>query len=342
MRLCVGLWLFFMGAVGYAQDKVVLRINEWPSYVSMHKEAFEAYAKSKGMNVTLEVIKPDISDEQVIFDNVRTGNVDVLTPTESFIHARQKKLLKLLAPVDVSKVVGYNNVPESLRNSPFHMEGGKHYGIVFMAGYYGLYYNTKTAKEPKSWDVLFAPENKGKFSVSRDTYFVNAHIAQWSIDSTNIEAAYSADKMDAEKLSAKLKTLAGNAHHLWDGIGNKPESLSKLSYTASWGFELGPDWKLAFPAPGSPMWIDVLSITEAAAKDPKKLEAFYHLASFAVQADTQKVFAEKLRALPISSKDGKLDLAKFDPRFFWRPLDDRTGNLLKKIWSEAAATSPKS
>ncbi len=320
-----------------AMAQVVLRVNEWPGYLSMHTEAFHAYAKSKGLDVKLEVVKPDISDEQVTFENVRSGKVDVLTPTESFLQARQKKLLNLLAPVDVSKVVGYDKVPASLRNSPFHVDGGKPYGVVFMAGYYGLYYKHAKVKEPKSWDILWSDEAKGKYSVSKDTYFVNAHIAQWSLDAKNVEHAYDAGKLDKAKLGEKMKGLAANAAHLWEGIGNSADQLKNIDYTASWGFELGPDWKLAFPAPGSSMWVDVLSITKEAAKDPKKLEAFYALASFAVQPEAQKVFGEKLRALPITVASGSVDVKKFDGRFFWRPLDDRTGNLLQILWKDAQA-----
>ncbi len=334
-RLVLALGMTVIGQVAFAE--VVLRVNEWPGYLSMQADAFHAYAKSKGLDVKLEVVKPDISDEQVIFENVRAGKVDVLTPTESFLHARQKKLLNLLAPIDVSKVVGYDKVPSSLRTSPFHSEGGKPYGVVFMAGYYGLYYKHAKVKEPKSWDVLWSDEAKGKYSVSKDTYFVNGHVAQWTIDGKNVEVAYDAGKIDKAKLAPKLKALASNAAHLWEGIGNSPEQLKNIDYTASWGFELGPDWKLAFPEPGSSMWVDVVSITKEAAKDPKKLEAFYALASFAVQPSVQKVFGEKLRALPLTSDSGAVDAKKFDARFFWRPLDDRTGNLLQILWKDAVA-----
>lgn len=333
-RLSLSTVLLMLAATS-AQAKVVLNVNEWPGYVSMNKEEFYKYAKSKGIEVELNVVKPDIATEEIMFNNLRSTDkaVDIATPTESFLPSRQGKILKLLAPVDPSKVDGYNNVPAQLRNSEFHISGGKHYGIVFMAGYYGLYYNSNVVKSaPTSWEILWSPEAAKKYSVSKDTYFVNAHIAQWTIDSKNIEHAYDETKMDDAKLRSKLKDLAKNAAHLWEGIGNTPEQLKDLHYTASWGFELPKEWKLARPAPGSPTWIDCLSITEKAAKDPKKLEAFYALASFLVRPETQEVYAQKLRAIPLT---GKTDASAFDKKFYWHPLSDRAGNFMMNAWEAA-------
>ncbi len=321
--------------VNIANAKTVLRLNEWPGYVSMQKNEIIAYAKSKGMDIDFEIIKPDISDENSTFDNLRSGKVDILTPTESFIQSRSGKILKLLAPVDSSKVAGYSAIPDSLRSSKFHQDKSNAYGVVFMAGYYGLYYNTKKVKEaPKSWDVLWSDAAKAKYSVSKDTYFVNAHIAQWVLDPKNPTNAYDASKMDPVALKAKLSTLAKNAKHLWTGIGNTPAQLNELDYTASWGFDVNDDWKLAIPAPGSPMWVDVLSISAEAAKDENKLKAYYLIAEFLVSKNAQKVFKEKLRAIPLVA-ESPVDLNLFNADFFWRPLDERTSNLLLNTWNEA-------
>jgi spermidine/putrescine-binding protein len=202
----------------------------------MHKSAFEAFAKSKGMSIELQVVKPDITDDKVIFENVRQGKVDVLTPTESFFFTRGKKLLNLVAEVDPAKVPGYEAIPSTLRNSEFHINEGKHYGIVFMAGYYGLYYNSKKVSAPNQWDFLWSSEAKGKYSVSKDTYFVNAYISQWALDKKGIENAYDSSKFDKKKLGTKMLELAQNAHHLWEGEGNTKEQLDGITYTASWGF----------------------------------------------------------------------------------------------------------
>ncbi|WP_141732250.1 ABC transporter substrate-binding protein [Oligoflexus tunisiensis] len=332
-------------------EKVQLRINEWPTYVSMHKKEFEAFAKKKGLDVELIVVKPDISDEQVLFENLRKEEIDVITPTESFIHARQGKLMNLIAPIDESKVEGYEVIPESLRKSKFHHDDkGKSYGVVFMAGLYGLYYNSEKVKTPPtSWDVLWSDAAKGKYSVSADTYFVNGHISQWTLDGQNIENAYDVDKMNKAKLQSKLDHLAKEAAHLWKGVGNTPDQLKNLNYTASWGFELPSNWRLAHPKPGSPMWVDVLSISKKAAANPKKLQAYYLLASFTNTKEAQHLFMQRLRAFPLNAQAKSLmkpdeiatyrpgDNSLFDARFFWRPLTDRTGNTLMEMWKAAVS-----
>lgn len=319
---------------------VVLRLNEWPGYVSMHKAEFEAFAKAKGVEVSIEVVKPDITDDLVIAETLRKGGVDVLTPTEAFMHSHDDELIKLLAPVDPAKVPGYERVSESLRNSSYHRSGDKHYGIVFMAGYYGLYFNTAHIKDPpKNWDLLWKPEMKKKYSVSKETYFVNTYVASWVMDGKNIEHAYDIMKLNKDKMAKKVRELAVNAHHLWVGIGNTPEELKTIDYTASWGFELGPEWQLAFPGPGSSMWVDALSITTAAAKDPDKLKAYYLLASFLVQPESQEMFRKTLRALPLTVS-GPMDLPQFDSRFFWRPMDTATSNGLLAMWEAAIKGLP--
>lgn len=335
--------LLFLLALGTAmtaaaETKVTLNIVEWPGYLSMHNEGFVAFAKSRGYDVTIRVVKPDISDEDNLFNTLRSNpTVDIVTPTESFLHSRGQKLLKLLNPVDPKKVENYARVPKMLRTSVFHRDrNGTDYGIVFMAGYYGLYYNTKfVSRAPDSWAVLWAPENRGKYSLSRDTYFVNAHIAQWTLDPAKPERAYDANLIDEQALGQKLTQLAKGASHLWEGEGNTPEQLKNLHYTASWGFELGPEWQLARPRPGSPMWIDVLSITEQAAHNPAKLAVFYLLATYVLQPEIQARFAQTLRSQPLTVAAGQVDPGLFNSRFYWHPLTERTANLLKNLWKTA-------
>jgi len=352
----ITLALCLMGTTAFAANtQVTLVVNEWTGYLSMHSKAIKDHCSKKGMDIDILVGGPDISDEENLFNSLRAGvsvkgkdgklPVDIATPTESFLKSREGKILKLLAPVDTSKIEGYDKlIPAELRNSVSHIQDGKHYGVVFMAGYYGMYYNSaKVKKAPTSWDFLWSDAAKGKYSVSKDTYFVNGHIAQWAIDASakNVKNAYDIDKMDRDKLGQKLEALAQNAKHLWVGIGNSPEQIKDLEYTVSWGFDLGPEWKLALPAPGSSTWVDVLTLTNEAAKDANKLKAFECVSEFAITPKAQEIFKEKLRAVPIS-KDGGLSAAEvkkyFNSDFFWKPLEDRTGNALKGLWDRAVAT----
>ena len=81
------------------------------------------------------------------------------------------------------------------------------------------------------------------------------------------------------------------------------------------------------------MWVDVLAITKEASKDPKKMEAYYLLAGYLTGPDSQDMFRQQLRALPLTVA-GEMDLPVFDSRFFWRPMDNKTSDGLLALWND--------
>jgi spermidine/putrescine transport system substrate-binding protein len=57
---------------------VPLNVLEWEGYISPLKEDFTAYAKSKDMDVDLNIIEPYITDPALIFNKMRVQAADRL------------------------------------------------------------------------------------------------------------------------------------------------------------------------------------------------------------------------------------------------------------------------
>lgn len=205
---------------------------EWAGYVSFLKKDFEEYALKKKMKVEIEIVKPDITDENQLFGTIRETKkkVDICTPSCSFYRARREKLMKLLSPLDTSEVANYSKIPATLRNSKlFRDDEGRVYGIVFLAGPYGLAYNAdKVRKVPDSWDILWSDESAGKYSVNEETAFVNGYISIWVERPEYPTVVYDIDdlsKTNGTNLQKRLDRLASGASHFWNGFGNTPEQL---------------------------------------------------------------------------------------------------------------------
>jgi putative spermidine/putrescine transport system substrate-binding protein len=73
-------------------------------------------------------------------------------------------------PVDLARVTGYDTLDARLKDAPWHVVDGKHYGVPYQWGPNVLIYNTNVFKvAPTSWSVVFEPQKypDGKASKGR-------------------------------------------------------------------------------------------------------------------------------------------------------------------------------
>ncbi len=337
-----------------------LKIMEWEGYFSFLKEDFEKYAKDLGKDYKLTVVQPSITDADQLFQTIRAQDVDVCTPSSSFFKGNHGKLFKVLQPVDAAKVANFGNLPAAIQKAQFSRdEQGKLYGIPFLAGPYGLAYNTDRVKvAPTSWEVLWKPENVGKYSVNKETADVNVYVAAM-VDGTPASKVWDYDTIDTNKVQKRLDSLAKNAGYIWGGHGTPLDEMKKLDYVTTWLFDVmaankaGQHWKVAKPKERESIWLDSLALTVKAGKDPAKTEAFYLLANYALSTEVQLKFLRVNGSVPLNKEVAKKATAQeieefhvgdesyFNEDLIWKPLSDRTSGAYTKMWNDALKTREK-
>lgn len=330
---------------------VTLNILEWEGYISPFKEDFEVYAKSKGMEVELNIMDPYITDPELIFNKLRARAADVTTPTHNYYKMNKNRLLLVLQPIDFSRLSHYPKVLNSLRNSQYDEFKGKKYSVPLLGGSYGLAYNAAKRDEPKSWEELWQPENKAKFAITGDQFEANIYTTLLVLGYPP-ESFYDIDaiEFDKPKVQAKLTSLVQNADSFWNGMADV-ERMKDLELATTYWFGVaaanksGQNWKLANPKEGQTVWLDTLAIGRHVKGE--KLDAAYLLIDFMISEPVQKRILEMYGSIIVNGATAKLldpqlvkdarvgDETFFSEQYLWRPLSSRTRNTYKQMWNKA-------
>lgn len=355
------LWIFLIGTLFTAtvaqSQEVTLNVLEWEGYISPYVKEFDAYAKKHGKNIKLNILQPYITNPEQIFETVRSGAADIVTPTVNYYKMEKEKLLKILYPIDFNKLTNYKKVLASLRNADYDKLEGKKYSVPLVGGSYGLAYNANINKTaPTSWNILWDEKYKGKYAVTDDQFEANIYNTML-VMGYSPESIYDIEKtkFDEEKVQAKLDLLVKNAKTFWPGESatDFPKMTQDLELVTTYWLGIafsnkaGQNWKLANPKEGETVWLDTLAINDQVKNDPAKLEAAHLLLDFMISEATQVqlfndygliiVNVETAKLLPPEKvKEGRIgDETFFKPAFFWRELTARTRNTYKKMWNRA-------
>ncbi|WP_434927131.1 ABC transporter substrate-binding protein [Shewanella sp. HL-SH2] len=332
---------------------VTLNVLEWEGYISPFKDDFKAYAKTKGMEVELNIMDPYITDPELIFNKMRASAADVTTPTHNYYKMNQDRLLQVLQPIDFSRLTNYSKVLGSLRISQYDEFKGEKYSVPLLGGSYGLAYNAAKRDEPKSWEVLWQPENKGKYAITGDQFEANIYTTLLVLGYPP-ESFYDIDAatLDKSKVQAKLDSLVQNADSFWGGMADV-ERMKDLELVTTYWFgvaaanQSGQNWKLATPKEGQTVWLDTLAIGKHL--NGEKLDAAYLLLDFMISEPVQKRILEMYGSIIVNGETAKLldpqlvkdarvgDETFFSEQYLWRPLSSRTRNTYKQMWNKAKA-----
>jgi len=322
-----------------------------PQYI----EQFEKQIQDKyQQKVTLEIIY--LSGPEDWYKTIRSGKADLVLLTHHHFKDKRFNYIpnRFLLPIDLKNIPNFKHVIPALQKADYLTDEGKTYGVPVSQGPYGLAYNTAILKTPpKSWNILWDPNFKGKYVIGANEYIYNANITALALGYSR-ESISNFDNLNNKEFKEKLRQLAINSHSFWIGV-DTVDSLSGKPLATSWGDSLralnkkGEPWKMAEPVEGMPCWIDNYIITWALADKPflKKVAEEYinlllstdyqiehilrnmSLGPIITNINTLLTTEEKERLnidVPNFFKNNRILLHTYSPR-------DRNG--LKLLWEEA-------
>ncbi|UFS70940.1 extracellular solute-binding protein [Geomonas sp. RF6] len=362
LSLCIVITVALLGiTASQAARKETLRITCWEGYAdaAIVKE-YKALVKAKyGIDVDVQTHYPTDQDE--FYQAAKNGTADLISPPADLAKTPRFNCFQqgnfLLSEVDLK------NIPNAQKMIPFFqadqslIHKGKRYGVPYNCGPYGLDYNTEMVQEPpQSWNVLWDPQYKGKYTINNNFCKCNIWITALSLG-YRYDQIFDIEKLDRQKVQERLNVLAQNAYSFWDGSA-KPEEFPKLALATDWGFaaaqanQKGGKWMVAAPKEGGTAWIDYWCITKAAAKGTKKklCEEWINLQ---LSPKAQAAVVKKQGVSPVVNLAEGLvtptertlfhvgDNDYFKTVAIWQVMSEKTEKAYAEMWETAKATRKK-
>ena len=220
-----------------------------------------------------------------------------------------------------------------------------------IGGSYGLAYNASYVSAPSSWDVLSAPENKGKVSMTDKLVEANGYIAA-IMSGTDPEDVYDQENVNFDKALDILQDMRDNTTKYWGGMA-MPDDMKNWHYITTYGFGVsaanseGQDWKMAIPKEGQTLWLDTIAISSSIREDEEKLEAAYFLINYMLRGEVQAEMTRMFGSVPVVTNAKDHWSVEEQQRFhiqsdefyiegnLWQALDKRTSNFYELLWNQA-------
>jgi spermidine/putrescine-binding protein len=237
-----------------------LRMMVWECYAPDEKvREFEKLMEKKyGKKITIEVNR-NTSSPNDFYDAVRGGKTDMFTPSHNLIKDEKFDFIskQLILPINIDNIPNYKDIIPALQKADYITEKDEIYGVPVSLGTYGLAYNTGIVKkEPDSWNILWQPEFKNKYSMSSDYYEANIYITALALGRKGVQLWDFESMVNNPEFQNKLKILAQNAASFWISP-DKADNLTGMALAASWGTSFpelrkkGEIWKMADPKEGT-------------------------------------------------------------------------------------------
>jgi putative spermidine/putrescine transport system substrate-binding protein len=265
--------IIYMFAQSQALADDTLNLLTWEGYAPDEYVAeFEQFVKEK-YGKTVKINRSYLNDTTEIFVPVRTGKADIFVPTQHVLNDGRWKFIdnKLALPLDLTNIPNFKYLIKSMK--PYTTFSGKIYAAPIAHGAYGLVYNSKYFDTPpKTWNILWDEQYKGKYAITKGTTEVNIYITALALG-YDIESMSDYSKLNNDQFHKKLRALVQNADSFWPGI-DSPHHLKGLYLGTSWGWslsglrEMGEEWKMVDPEEGSPAWIDLHAIGHSLKNKP--------------------------------------------------------------------------
>ena len=335
-----------------------LRLLVWEGYAPADKiQGFENFIEKKyKKKITLD-INSTISDPNDFYDAVRGNRTDIFSPAHNLLKDNLFGYISknLLLPIDLKNIPNYENILPYLKQADYITDNGKVYGIPFAYGVYGLAYNTTLVKEkPDTWEILWRPEYRNKYSISADYYEANIYITGLALGRRGMQI-WDFESMKNPEFKNKLEILAKNTASFWKSV-DRASDLTGLALATSWGFSLpelkksGEIWKMAEPKEGVTGWVDNFVICRSLSDKPFLKTVAEEWLNYVLSPEYQKeVVIRRLNCNPVNlatkknlSPEAVSEYHLNDPDYLmenmvlWPTIQSqRVRNGMKYLWNQA-------
>ena len=347
----------------YASSTIKLNFLEWGYLPQGYEARFQEYAKARGVDVELTSVTPYITDFDSIYGALRTKKADVVMPANFFLKAHHSPLIKLLLPIDNSRLANFDQLRPIFQQTQYDKEGKHHYAIAHSYALFSLAYDqNQFSQPPTSWAQLNQSENSSQFRVYCDQFeplLISSMLALGEspalFENGQIIKDHALQTRVENVLTLRLKTAQG----FWANQENNCDDLKQQSLATTWGLELvkcnqenNQRWKIAVAEEGPIYSLDTLSIGKHLANQPEKLRAAYLLIDFLISQEQQ---ARVLAGVPTIQGVNRLlnrefsaaeqavlpdkALPEFDERLLIPPLPANIKNRYKRMLLNALDAS---
>lgn len=282
--VCAAL-LALSGAV-FGADKVLYLYN-WSEY--MPESVLESFQKETG----IKVVYTTFDSNEAMYAKLRLvdrkNSYDLVVPSTYYVSKMRKE--GLLAPLDKSKLVGFDRIDPKLLNRFF--DPGNEFSVPYLWGSTGIALNTDKVKPGSvtKWADLWRPEFKDRLLLTndmREVFHVGLRVLGYSGNSTNpqeIEAAYK-----------KLTALVPNVRVYDSEAPRMPYLEGETDAGMIWNGEAfqahgeNPAIEYVYPAEGAALWMDSLVIPTNA----RNVDNAYRFISYLLRPEVGKAISEEI------------------------------------------------
>ncbi|GEM82753.1 ABC transporter substrate-binding protein [Meiothermus hypogaeus] len=269
MKHILALMVFL--ALAFAQNKT-LQLYTWTDYIDPAIVA--DFEKQTGLKVRIAYYESN-EEMQAKLQAGGVSQFDLVVPSDFIVPVLIN--LKLLQPLDKSKIPNLKNLEPKFTNPPF--DPGNRYTVGYLWGTVGLMYRTDIFKTPPaSWSVLFDPrQQKGPFTFmdsSREMLGIGLRYLGRSVNTTDpAQVKQALEAMLAAKQSRNFKGFQGGVSATKLLLANQIVAAVVYNQDALRVAEGNPRYGFTIPKEGSTLFIDSMAIP-AKAPNPEAAHRF--------------------------------------------------------------------
>ena len=211
-------------------DKKILRVAGWDVYADPENHSktigYKTFEEQTGYIIEFT---PLTNLDEIISYAETSINVDVLIISNEGIKTLYK--MNLAHDLDLKKIPNYQDLHHSLQYNHWSQFEGKIYAVPWAWGPTGLLYDSEKITEPKSWNILWEPEFRGKVSLWNDISMI--WTAALALGYKNV---YNLTQNQLDEVRKKLLQLNSQVYSYYSGEQEEIELLlsGKVTITNSW------------------------------------------------------------------------------------------------------------
>ena len=269
------------------QEEQVLNLYNWSEY--MPQEVLEQFTEETG----IKVVYTTYDSNEAMYARLKlldeSSQYDLAVPSTYYVNKMRNE--GLLAPVDHSKLTGFDSIDPTLVN--LDIDPGNQHSVPYLWGTTGLAVNAAVIDPAQvtSWADLWKEEDQGRIMQTndvREVFHVGLRVLGYSANSTNpeeIEAAYNklAELMPGVRTfnsdAPRMPYLEGETDigMIWNGEAVMAlEDMDSLTYI--------------YPKEGAVVWLDSFVIP----KNARNVEAAHKFIDFMLRPQVAAMISTEI------------------------------------------------